>query len=67
MISRRRFFTGLIAAPIVMQASSLMPLRGIGQGDEHGMRSDACVHFLQFAAPPGEQAQAFLRVADFVR
>jgi hypothetical protein len=29
VLSRRRFFTGLIAAPLVMRASSLMPLRGI--------------------------------------
>lgn len=39
MISRRRFFTGLIAAPIVMQASSLMPLRGVKMFSSPRVRS----------------------------
>ena len=39
---------------------------GRPQRHEHRMLARARVHRLQFAAPPGEQAQALLRIADLV-
>src|ERR1700761_1200185 len=36
------------------------------EGDEYGMRGFATIHSLEFASPPGEQAQAFLRIADLI-
>jgi glycerol-3-phosphate O-acyltransferase len=40
--------------------------RRVLKRDEHRMLRLACIHGLQFASPPGEQAQAFLRIANLV-
>ena len=44
----------------------LVPRRGLLQRHEHRMRRPALVHPLQLPAPPLQQPQALLRVADLV-
>ncbi len=45
---------------------NLMPVDRAAQSDEHRMAGAPGVHLIQLLAPPGQQAQALLLVADLI-